>query len=93
MTLLDFFSFPHPRILPHVCQYNEKYICIYMPTLRDGRTIQVVTAKTVFFTLFITSALSPLYRHGNSFYFRQLLKMDSESLQCAGVWLPLFLLF
>lgn len=60
---------------------------------RDGRTIQIVTAKAVFFTVIITSALSPLYRHRNSFYCRQLLKMDSKSLQCAVVWLPLFLLF
>lgn len=57
----------------------------------DGRTIQVVTAKAVY--LIITSALSPLYRHGNSFFCRLLLKMESESLQSAVVWLPLFLLF
>lgn len=65
-----------------------------MSVVGDGRTAQqIISAKVVFFSQIITSALSPLWRHGRSFHCRQLFKMDSASLKHAVVQWPLFLLF
>lgn len=65
-----------------------------MSMVRDGRTTQQsISAKVVFFSQIITSALAPLCRHGRSFHCRQLLKIDSASLKHTVVQWPSFLVF